>query len=140
RKVIIQPGDANYPSDCRQGPAFLVYTLHFDDATSSWVDDARTDDNPTVICHGKDGAPGQNGRDGAPGQNGAQGAHGDRGDRGQDGPSFRKVIIPPGAPNYPADCQQGSAFIVYTLHFDDATSSWADDALTTDNPTVICHG
>src|SRR5206468_31003 len=122
------------PSDCRQGSATLVYSQHVDEASNSWVDDPLGADNPTVICHGKDGVNGQNG------QNGQKGDKGDRGDRGQHGKGFRKVSISPGGAGYPTSCRQGQAFLVYTQHVDELSNAWVDDPLSTDNPTVICNG
>src|SRR5439155_1244218 len=64
RKVVIPPGGQGYPSDCKQGAASVIYNQHFDDASNAWMDDALSDTNPSVICRGQDGAPGQNGKDG----------------------------------------------------------------------------
>ena len=134
RKVIIPPGDPNYPSDCRQGSALVVHTRHVDEATNSWVDDPLGEDNPTVVCHGKDGAPGANG------QKGDHGDKGDKGDKGLHGKGLRRVVVPPGGAGYPSECRQGSALLVYTQHVDEASSSWVDDPVGGDNPTVVCHG
>src|SRR5438874_1791253 len=65
RKVVIPPGGQGYPSDCKQGAAAVIYNQHFDDASNAWVDDALSDTNPSVVCRGQDGAPGQSGKDGA---------------------------------------------------------------------------
>src|SRR5207237_9160247 len=85
RKVVIPPGGQGYPSDCKQGAASVIYNQHFDDASNAWMDDALSDTNPSVICRGQDGAPGQNGKDGANGPKGDQGDHGDKGDQGDKG-------------------------------------------------------
>src|SRR6059058_6343508 len=74
RKVLVKPGDPGYPTDCTPKPAVLVYTEHVDEVSNSFVDDPLGSDNPTVICHGKDGAAG------ADGPKGDKGDHDDKGD------------------------------------------------------------
>jgi len=49
-------------------------------------------------------------------------------------------MLKPGDVGYPGDCQPKPAVLVYTQHVDDVSSSFVDDPLGTDNPTVICHG
>jgi hypothetical protein len=49
------------------------------------VDDPIGADNPTVVCHGKDGAPGANGPKGDKGDRGDNGLKGDKGDNGLKG-------------------------------------------------------
>src|SRR6059058_5578897 len=131
RKVLVKPGDPGYPTDCTPKPAFLVYTQHVDEVSNSFVDDPLGTDNPTVICHGKDGAAGADG---------PKGDKGDHGDHGQHGKGVRKVLVKPGDPGYPTDCTPKPAFLVYTQHVDEVSNSFVDDPRGTDNPTVICHG
>src|SRR3989442_2120940 len=126
-----------------------------DEVSNSWVDDPLGTDNPTVVCHGKDGASGANGQKGDKGDKGDHGDHGDHGDKGdkgdhgdkgdkgdhgQHGKGFRKVVVQSGDPAYPSGCQQKPAFVVYTQHVDEVLNSWVDDPLGTNNPTVICQG
>src|SRR5262249_14147588 len=92
-------------------------------------------------ARGPTGPTGSQGVAGLAGPLGRGGPKGDKGNNGQHGKGFRKMVVPPNDPNYPAECHQGAAQLIYNQHFDDASSSWVDDPLVDGtNPSVICHG
>src|SRR5207244_6832559 len=86
------------------------------------------------------GEKGDHGDHGEKGDKGDHGDKGDKGDKGQHGRGVRKVMLKPGDVGYPDDCQPKPAVLVYTQHVDDASNSFVDDPLGTDNPTVVRHG
>jgi hypothetical protein len=128
KKRVVTPNDDEYAnSGCHQGAAFAL----------DEVDGNGTVIDTSYICHGTDGAPGQNGangnngtngvdgRDGAPGLNGDPGANGRDGAPGLNGTNGRdgapglngngvtkRIVTPNDAEYANSGCQQGAALAV----------------------------